>query len=1091
MKPQLFLITGLLTASATLAQQPESGFAQKRKTGEASSDLAKRLGATLVSPPTNKFGRQTMLGTGQSASSLEPMRLRVIRDEKTNLPIFIERKGSPRTAITKGARLSAAAATSVTYQFMGQIRSLLKIENPESQFTVRQSETDDLGQMHLRLTQTHRGIPVLGAELVAHLTDGNVTTLNGRYQLVPDALSTTPKLNLTDASERALTDVRKTSTVRSFGDNILKLKSSEGDLCVFMTDNNEAKLAYQLTVRPNMLERWEYVIDAQSGEVLDKYNHTCSFAGPIKATAKDLNGNTRTVQTYQHTNGTYYMIDASRAMFKNTSKMPDNPLGALWTVDAKNTFGDKQEIYQITSANNTNWTPTAISAHYNAGIAYEYYLNTFKRNALNGNGETIVSIVNMPDDDGKTMDNAYWNGKVMAYGNGKLLKPLAGALDVAGHEMTHGVIQNTANLQYKNQSGAINESMADVFGAMIDRDDWKLGEDVATPQVLPSGALRDLSNPNQGGKAKDPNGYQPASMSQYDNTTEDNGGVHINSGIPNFAFYKFATAVGKDKAERVYYQALTKYLVRTSQFLDLRLAVVKAAGDLYGATGAEVNAAKAAFDAVGITESTQTNPGKQPDVPVANGQDLILLTKTTDSRLYATTVGSQQLTVKSTLALKHRPSVTDDGKFAYYVTSDKRIRAVNLTGTASETVISNETIWSNVAISKDGTKLAALTDNQDASIYVYSYAKQKWTQFRLYNPTYTEGVETGEVKYADSFEWDFTGENVVYDAYNALRNNAGDDVDYWDVGFINVWNNKTGDFAKGNIEKLFSGLEEGESIGNPSFSKNSPDIIAFDYVNDNDNSYYVVATDISTGGLEGVYENNTLGFPSYSRLDNQLVFSTKSSSKENVVSIKLGADKISPSGSIALLYENTKWPVWYTQANRVIPTKTAQTITFDAITDRYFNQGDLVLKATCSSNLAVGFQVKSGPATLSGSTLKFSGVGAVTIRAFQAGNDQFAAATDVERTFNVLAVLGTEPAWSDALSVYPNPVSNTLTVELPSTERIEQVSIHGLSGATLLKPTIQPRQHSATLEVGQLPKGQYILQIQTPNGATSRKVVKE
>ncbi len=1082
-----------MSASATLAQQTESGFAQKQKTGAASFDLAQRLGATVISPPSSKVGTRTLLGVNQNEPSLKPMRLRVIRDAKTNLPIFIERKVIPKPVISRGARMSAAAAASATYQFMGQIRSVLKINNPEAQFIVRQSETDDLGQMHIRLTQTHRGIPVLGAELVAHLTDGNVTTINGRYQLVPDALATTPKLNLTEASEQALSDVRKTATVRSFGDNILKLKSSEGELCVFLADNGEAKLAYQLTVRPNMLERWEYVVDAQTGEVLDKYNHTCSFAGPIRTTGRDLNGTTRTFQTYQHTNGTYYMIDASRAMFKASSKMPDNPLGALWTVDAKNTFGDKQEIYQITSTNNTNWNATAISAHYNAGIAYEYYLNTFKRNALNGNGETIVSIVNMPDDDGKTMDNAYWNGKVMAYGNGKLLKPLAGALDVAGHEMTHGVIQNTANLQYKNQSGAINESMADVFGAMIDRDDWRLGEDVATAQVLPSGALRDLSNPNQGGKARDPNGYQPATMSQFETTTDDNGGVHINSGIPNFAFYKFATAVGKDKAERVYYQALTKYLVRTSQFLDLRLAVIKAAGDLYGTNGAEVTAAKSAFDAVGITEGTQTTPGKQPDVPVASGQDLLLLADASTSKLYSTVVGvtPAKFDLKSALGMKHRPSVTDDGKVAYYVTTDKRIRAVNLTGTASETIISNETVWSNVAISKDGTKLAALTDNQDASIYVYSYAKQKWTQFKLYNPTYTEGVGTGDVKYADSFEWDFTGENVVFDAYNALQNTSGDAIDYWDVGFINVWNNKTGDFAKGNIEKLFSGLEEGESIGNPSFSKNSPDVIAFDYVNENDGSYYVVATDISTGGLEGVYENNTLGFPSYSRLDNQLVFSTKSGTKENVSGIKLGADKISPSGSVSLLYESAKWPVWYTQSNRVIPTKTAQTITFDAISDRYVNQGDLTLKATCSSNLAVSFQVKNGPATLSGSTLKFTGVGAVTIRAFQSGNDQFSAATDVERTFSVLAVLGTEPAWADALSVYPNPVGNTLTIDLPTTERIEQLSIRSLTGATLLQPAIRARQQSVTFDVGQLPKGLYILQVQTPNGAANRKIVKE
>jgi len=139
------------------------------------------------------------------------------------------------------------------------------------------------------------------------------------------------------------------------------------------------------------------------------------------------------------------------------------------------------------------------------------------------------------------------------------LSPLAGALDVAGHKMTHGVIENTARLEYRNQSGAMNESFADIFGALIDRDDWTLGEDVVKSNSFPSGALRSLENPNQGGQ-RDP-GYQPMSMGQYvylrDTPSEDNGGVHINSGIPNHAFYLFATAAGmnKDKAEKVYYQA--------------------------------------------------------------------------------------------------------------------------------------------------------------------------------------------------------------------------------------------------------------------------------------------------------------------------------------------------------------------------------------------------------------------------------------------------------------------------------------------------------------------------------------------------------
>ncbi|GAB3952266.1 hypothetical protein GCM10028805_33940 [Spirosoma harenae] len=1090
------LSLAILTTGAALAQQPNTGFGRKMKTQAPTSRVAERLGAVVMPLPTDKTGR-SLLGARNAKLSLAPLRLRVVRDSSTNLPVFIERsvsKTATTLAKTSGARVSAAAAASTIFQFIGQVKGILKLDKPEDNFTISRTETDELGQTHVRMAQTFRGIPVLGSELVAHLTDGEVTLLNGRYQPVPEGLATTPKLTLSAASDMALTDIRKTTTVRSFGDNILKLKSSEGDLCIFTTSEGVSKLAYALTVRPNMLERWEYVLDAQTGEVLDKYNHTCSFVGPIKATAKDLNGVTRSFQTYQQSNNAYYLIDASRAMFKAaTSKMPDNPVGALWTIDARNTFGDKQEIYQITSTNNTNWNATAVSAHYNAGIAYEYYLNTFQRNALSNTGETIVSIVNMPDDEGKAMDNAYWNGKVMAYGNGKLLKPLAGALDVAGHEMTHGVIQNTANLQYKSQSGAINESMADIFGTMIDRDDWKMGEDIATLSVFPSGAVRDLSNPNQGGKAKDPRGYQPATMSQYETTTEDNGGVHANSGIPNFAFYKFATVVGKDKAEKVYYRALTNYLVRTSQFLDLRLAVIKATGDLYGASGSEVAAAKSAFDAVGITESITTTPGKQPDVPVVAGQDFLLVSDATTSRLYSTTVGasSARFDQKSALGLKHRPSVTDDGTYAYYVTTDKKIRAVNLTGTPTETVISDETIWDNVAISRDGTKLAALTADRDGSIYVYSYAKKKWAQFELYNPTTAEGIQTGDVQFADSFEWDFAGENIVYDAYNALKSSDGSDIDYWDVGFMNVWSNATGDFAKGEIEKIFSNLDEGESIGNPAFSKNSPDVLAFDYLNENSNTYQVVAIDLSTGKGNIIYDNNNLGFPSYSRLDNRLVFMTGTDANPSVRVINLNADKISPSGNASLLYSGRKWPVWYTQGTRTAPAKTAQTITFDAISDRYINQGDLLLKATSSSNLAVGFLVKSGPASLNGTTLKFNGIGSVTVQAIQNGNDQFAAATLVERTFNVLAVLGDEPLWSDALSVYPNPVSKTLTVELPATEAIETLSIRALSGAVVSQPTVRARQHSTTFDVSHLPKGLYFLQVQTANGTANRKILKE
>lgn len=1167
------LLIALVFAAATaLAQQPGTGFVRKQKTAQPMLDLARRIGADLVPVPTNRTPRATLAGSGQAPMSTQSLRLRVVRDSVSGLPIYIENRRSAQPTTNATARVSA---TTATMQFLGQVRSLLKQTDEQDNFAVSQTETDELGQTHLRLKQTYAGIPVQGSELVAHVTNGVVTLLNGRYRPIAN-VSTDAVLSLSNASDKAFADVKQESVVRSFGDNLLgqMMKPVEGALCIFPMANGSARLTYALTIRPNLIERWEYVIDAQTGEVLEKYNHTCSIDGPAKASAKDLNGIARSIQSYLK-GSTYYLIDVSRPMFNaKSSTLPGSPVGAIWTIDASNTYGDNVKTTQLTSTNNTNWSSAAVSAHYNAGVAYDYYLNTHKRSALNGSGGTMISVINMADDDGKGMDNAYWNGQYMAYGNGRdYFKPLAGGLDVAGHEMTHGVIGTTANLKYQSQSGAINESMADVFGALIDRGNWTIGEDVIKNKSYPSGALRDLSNPNQGGKS-DP-GYQPKTMSQYISTTSDNGGVHINSGIPNYAFYLFASnaSVGKDKAEKVYFRALTTYLTATSQFVDLRLAVIKAATDLYGA-GAEVAAAKSAFDAVGIVESTTSTPTKQPDLPTANGQDLLLVYGTKDAKLYSTVLGSGKFDLKSSAGLQHRPSITDDGKVAYFVSTDKKIRGVSLsTATPTETIVQSETIWSNAAISRDGSRLAGLTEQQDASVWVYSFEKKQWKQFKLYNPTYSSGITTGNVKYADSFEWDFTGEYLVYDAYNELKDAQGNAIDYWDVGFIHVWDGSKGDFADGHIEKLFTDLGEGVSIGNPSYSKNSPNVLAFDYEDETDGSNYVLGVDLDAGNVNTIYENNTLGFPSYSRQDNRVVFNTLSSTgTENIGAINLAADKISASGSLSTLYTNAKWPVWYTQASRALPTKANQTITFDAIADqapsqtsltlkatstsgltvlfsviagpaevtgnvlkitgtgaitvrayqdgnsqfyaatpvdrsfsvkatqtitfnaiadRYTNQGDLVLTATSSANLPVSFSVRSGPATLTGSTLKITGAGTVTVRAAQDGNAQFLAATPVDRSFVVQTVTGLEPVWSDALLVYPNPVNTTLTVELPGAEVIERLLLKSVTGATLLQPVIPAHQHRLTLEVGQLPKGIYFLQVQTPTGTANRKVVKE
>jgi len=222
------------------------------------------------------------------------------------------------------------------------------------------------------------------------------------------------------------------------------------------------------------------------------------------------------------------------------------------------------------------------NAHDFAGATYDYFWGTHGRDSYDGKGAKLISTAHYYSV--AICPNAFWNGEQMVYCDNYPAK------DVVAHELTHAVTERTANLVYEWQSGALNESFSDVFGAMVDRDDWFMGED------LPGGAIRSLADPSLFG--------QPENTSQYDrggNCDSDNGNVHQNSGIPNYAFYLIATdaKVGKDKAERIYFRALSTGLTDKARFKDARVALEKAARDLYGAEIAGITSAK--LDSVGMT----------------------------------------------------------------------------------------------------------------------------------------------------------------------------------------------------------------------------------------------------------------------------------------------------------------------------------------------------------------------------------------------------------------------------------------------------------------------------------------------------------
>jgi Zn-dependent metalloprotease len=218
---------------------------------------------------------------------------------------------------------------------------------------------------------------------------------------------------------------------------------------------------------------------------------------------------------------------------------------------------------------------------------------------------------------GVQYDNAFWDGQQMIYGDGdgELFNRFTISLDVIGHELTHGVTQYTAGLQYSGQSGALNESMSDVFGTMVkqwalgqsvNKADWLIGDGLLMPAVH-GVALRSMKDPGSAYDdprlGKDP---QPKNMASYVNTAEDNGGVHINSGIPNYAFYLAASAIGGnswDKTGKIWYNTLTKRLTPTADFQAAADGTVSSAGELFGVNSPEQTAVIKSWQKVGIRPS--------------------------------------------------------------------------------------------------------------------------------------------------------------------------------------------------------------------------------------------------------------------------------------------------------------------------------------------------------------------------------------------------------------------------------------------------------------------------------------------------------
>nr|WP_232345388.1 M4 family metallopeptidase [Paenactinomyces guangxiensis] len=524
------------------------------------------------------------------------------------LKVIYQKSGTPEfvSGVLSDRQAGSNAETAVA--FLERNRDFFRMKNPESDLKVKGTEKDVLGMTHVRFQQMKNHVPVDGTEVLVHFDAGNVVrTVNGSFDSKIDKMTFDTTADI--SKESALATAKEAVAAPE----VLSYKPTV-ELVVYPF-KEDYYLTYKVNV--NFLGQspgnWFVYVDAKTGKVVDKYNALMDAGQlkPARGSGIGVKGNHRILNISHknvpgdHTGSTFYLHDISLpAMdgiltydFKNQWRSDTIPLpGELFT--------DKDAAWK------DDYQRAAVDAHYNSKMVYDYYLKEHGRNSIDGKGMAIKSTVHY----GQDYNNAFWNGYQMTYGDGdgKFFIPLSAGLDVAAHEMTHGVTTHSAGLLYRFESGALNEAYSDIFGALIDADDWEVGEDIMAPDAITSGrtSLRSLENPNKYKVNEaywqygDGSGTYPSHMSQFYHLpiTLDNGGVHVNSSIINHAAYLTGKQIGKEKLGKIYYRTLTMYLTPDSNFKDARIATIQAATDLYGTDSAEVQAVAAAFDQVGITE---------------------------------------------------------------------------------------------------------------------------------------------------------------------------------------------------------------------------------------------------------------------------------------------------------------------------------------------------------------------------------------------------------------------------------------------------------------------------------------------------------
>jgi Zn-dependent metalloprotease len=466
------------------------------------------------------------------------------------------------------------------------------------------------GSTHVRYERTYDGLRVIGGDLISHKdAAGKVreVTWNLRKDVKPASM--TPRISASAARAAGL----KAS-------NAANEKASAGELVIYLTAKG-AKLAYEVVTEGVKADqtptRLHTIVDAATGGTLTSWED-------IKhGTGNSIFVGTVTIGT---TAGTSYTMRDTHGNYATDLNQGTTGTGTTFT-DADDIWGNGSQSSRQSAA---------VDAHYGAGKTYDYYNTQLGRAGIWNNGTGARSRVHY----GQNYANAFWDGTQMTYGDGAGNAAPLVELDVAGHEMSHGVTENTANLTYSGESGGLNEATSDIFGTAVewyannasDTPDYLIGEKLnlngnGTP-------LRYMDQPSKDGRS-------PNCWSSTVGTLD----VHYSSGPLNHWYYLASegsgaktingvaynsptcdgstmTGIGHLKAEKIWYRALATYLTSTSNYSAARTAAIKAAKDLYGAGTAECTAMEKSFSAIGVAATAETC-GTTPPPPPPSGSERI------------------------------------------------------------------------------------------------------------------------------------------------------------------------------------------------------------------------------------------------------------------------------------------------------------------------------------------------------------------------------------------------------------------------------------------------------------------------------------